>query len=351
MWLLKQFILKNAIDTNTQKYALIRGLMQDIILAQSCLIRLRAGLNVFHVISVLGWEIFNFDGLCLYFETLTNTIIVSIRSFIDKLWRMTHNFFLNKDKKITATIQNEIPNCNKFSITSLERVYSIISTLHNVHKISPYQRDRHNFGLMFDFTNADTLFLINELRNNYIHGEPSPNISGVIRRDYITSEETPKRSSRYDIYISTTPLIKIKNLDNSGYKDFRKFLEKQGLDLSKLDYWDVLEKRILWRAPPEIQDTIKFDHFPDLYSSSIPLVVKEITHIEREEKGNMEVIQYFEHDKKILECMITQLKSAEISGYYKISLYNLSDCMWSLFDTLKTLLKVFLMKKLYNKEF
>jgi len=91
---LNTYLTKENIKPYGNKYGIIRGLMQDIIFIESNSNLLRGGLNVFHLMTLLGWKsAFKFEGLTLYFETLINNLVIGIKSFIERIWRNKSNFF------------------------------------------------------------------------------------------------------------------------------------------------------------------------------------------------------------------------------------------------------------------
>jgi hypothetical protein len=345
MFLLNQYILKYNIDLITKKYALIRGLMQDVLLVQSNLIKLRASLNTFHIMSILGFDyLFDIDSLCLYLEMLINTIVTGIRSYIEKLWRVVHNF--SNERDIKNKIAKEIPNCyDKKWITSLEEVYSIITVLHRKHNINPpsIKNQSLNPGLYFNLYNdATTLFIVNDLRNAHIHRD-SP-VSGANKDDLnIQINENEIVLTRYSLYYSI-PFIK-KGSIIGGFKDY---LTNEDINLSNVDDLDILYYRTKWRTPPELNEILGLFQMPTLFTPDLP----ERSHIELKWKipGNNETMEYQEYKQKVLNVYSTAIKDMNITGFRQISIFNLSDCIWSLFDSLKRLLKSFLIKKLYNKE-
>ena len=346
MFLLNQYILKNNININTKEYALLRGLMHDVLLVQSNQIKLRASLNTFHIMSILGFDyLFDIDSFCLYLEALIKTISTGIKSYIEKFWRVVHGFSNIRNPK--EIICNEISNCKNKSqwVTSLEEVYSIIVFLHKKHNINPPHIENHtlNRGLYFNLHNdALTLFIVNDLRNAYIHRD-SP-ISGADKEELDIQINQEKRTlTRYNFFYSNK-LINKRGLDN----DFKNYLINESIDLSNADELDLLYYRIKWRVPAELNEILDYYHYPTLFTFGLP----QKSHIElkREMLGNKSTFSYQEYKQKVLNIKTSSIKVISKIGYRKISIFNLSDCMWSLFDTLKRLLKAFLIKKLYNKE-
>ncbi len=343
MFLLNQFILKNRIDVITKEYALIRGLMQDILSVQSNLIRLRASLNTFHIMSILGFDyLFDIDSLCLYLETLINSIATGIRSYIEKLWRVVHDFSTTRNSK--KTISNELPNCGHW-ITSLEEIYSIIITLHRKHYIKPpHIKNRTlNPDLYFNLHNdATTLFVVNDLRNAHIHRD-SP-VSGADKEELeILINKEQRKLTRYKFYYSRK-LMNKESLDG----DFKKYLINQDVDLTNANDRALLYYRVKWRAPPELKEILHLHHYPTLFTTDLPQ--KSHMELKWEIPGINETFSYQEYEQIVLNINSSPIKDINKIGFCRISVFNLSDSIWSLFNTLKRLLKAFLIKKIYNRE-
>lgn len=292
--------------------------------------------------NILGYGyLFYLDGLCLYYETILNPIFVSIKSLIERFWRITHNFFLGSNKELKEIIKTEIPNCQNDSrwMGCLEEIYSIINCLYREHGIIPFEKQDKNFDLFLDYSNAETLLLINIIRNSYIHSDPRTS-SGIEKEDLkIIVNKQPFTFTIYDFFISNPKLF---HKIDGGFKQYliRKNLNISAIDLDDAYYQEVVLKRerILWRAPSIMEDMLKYTHNISLYGIYRP-------------SGKIHIFgphEYYEYNQEIVDYNEITLKDVQREGEVKISLFNLSDCLWSLFDSLDRLLISFLMKKLYD---
>lgn len=140
---------------------------------ESNLNRFRGGLNVFHLMTLIGWEsAFKFEGLCLFFETITNNLVVGIRSFIERLWRFTHDFSTIYSKKSVIATEFKEKAYSENWITSLEELYSVVDIIDLNYNFEKFIENFPSINLNFDYNNGEILLLLNKLRNTYIHLSP-----------------------------------------------------------------------------------------------------------------------------------------------------------------------------------
>jgi len=337
---LNTYLTKENIKPHGNKYGIIRGLMQDIIFIESNSNLLRGGLNVFHLMTLLGWKsAFKFEGLTLYFETLINNLVIGIKSFIERIWRFTHEFF--NIKYIKKEIKKEFRdrNCSDKWITPLEIIYSIIEKICTKYDIEKFNQNDSQIKLHFDDNNGETLLLLNNLRNTYIHSIPK-SISGVEKEKLISQIQSGIQIYEiFNLYILSIPLIK--NLENL---DFKNYLNTNNINTSNIDlnnseiYRKTVKYRIKWRSPTIINNMLDNIESPNLYEK-IPgdiFIGVEIP----EEK-----IVYLS-PRKIIGRITKQIKEIDFQKSQKISIFNLSDCIDSLFSFLKNLLKFYIINEI-----
>lgn len=336
---LNLYAIKRNITPQDIKYGIIRGLMQDITFVELNGNRLRVGLNVFHLMTLLGWEdAFKFEGLCLYFEILINNLVIGIKSFIERLWRFTHNFSVKKN--IPKEIKKEFTGLNKSNkwITPLETIYSILERIEKGYDFKEFILKDPTIKLNFDYNNGETLFLLNSLRNSYIHSSPK-SISGVDKEELVIQKNSEIQSyDIYNLYISSPVLIK--NKDN---KDFSEFLKENGIITSNIDLSDlftqkeILKYRIKWRAPRILNNMLDNISSPGIHEN---FPIESIVGIELPE-----LKIFYPYPRKILKRETKPIKEIGDQRKQKISIFNLSDCLNSLFSFFKNLLKLYILNE------